>query len=394
MATAAQRRQFTGPALFSYGFRPFFLGGAVWAALAMLAWLPLYFGEVALPTRFAFVDWHVHEMLFGYVPAIIAGFLLTAIPNWTGRLPVQGRSLAALAALWLSGRVAVALSAFLGAPAAGVIDAAFLFVLAAVAGREIAAGKNWRNLRVLAFLVVLFAGNVVFHAEATLKGAADYGVRIGLIGTIGLIMLIGGRVVPSFTHNWLARQQPGRMPISFSRFDVVSLVGAGLAFVAWLLTPSHAVTGWLLVAAGLLQAVRLGRWAGERTLSDRLVLVLHIGYAFVPVGFVLLGASILWPQAVPRSASLHAWTAGAIGIMTLAMMTRASLGHTGQPLTATAVTQAIYGFALASVLLRVTAAFSPSVAWLHAAGAAWIVAFGLFAMAYGPALVRPRRLPA
>ncbi len=390
MATAAQRRQYVGPALFSYGFRPFFLGGAIWAALAVLVWIPAYFGEITLPTAFGPLDWHIHEMLFGYVPAVMAGFLLTAIPNWTGRLPVQGTPLMGLAAVWVGGRIAVAFSAKIGAAAAGVIDVAFLILLCAFAAREIIAGKNWRNLRVLVVVALLALGNIVFHIEAGLRGTAEIGMRIGIAAAIGLIMLIGGRVIPSFTHNWLARQKPGRMPVSFSRFDAVSLIGAAAGFLAWLIAPLHWLTALLLIAAGLLQVVRLSRWAGERTSSDWLVLVLHVAYAFVPIGFFLLGLSILSPGIVPRSAGIHAWTAGAIGLMTLAMMTRASLGHTGQALKAMPPTQIIYALAFLSVLARIAAAFSPSIALLHLAALLWAAAFAGFAITYGPALVRPR----
>src|SRR5215467_12774579 len=154
-AALRRRREYAGPVLFSYGFRPFFLGGALWAALSVLLWLPQYFGELSLPTAFAPLDWHIHEMLFGYVAAIVAGFLLTAIPNWTGRLPVMGLPLAGLAALWLVGRIAILFSAQLGPLGAAIVDVAFLAVLLAVAAREIVAGRNWRNLRVLVVLAVL-----------------------------------------------------------------------------------------------------------------------------------------------------------------------------------------------------------------------------------------------
>ena len=211
-AALRRRREYAGPTLFSYGFRPFFLGGALWAALGVLLWLPQYFGELSLPTAFAPLDWHIHEMLYGYVAAVVAGFLLTAIPNWTGRLPVNGYPLAGLGVLWLAGRVAVAGSAIWGAGLAAVIDVAFLATLAAVALREIVAGKNWRNLRVLIVLGVLIAGNIVFHLEVIKHGSADYGIRLGIAAAIGLIMLVGGRIVPSFTHNWLVRNTPGRLP--------------------------------------------------------------------------------------------------------------------------------------------------------------------------------------
>jgi len=387
-AALRRRRDYAGPALFSYGFRPFFLGGAVWAALAILLWLPQYFGELTLPTALGPLDWHVHEMIFGYVSAVIAGFLLTAIPNWTGRLPVNGYTLAALAGLWVAGRIAIFSSAVIGEDLAAVVDIAFLTVLAAAATREITAGKNWRNLRVLVMLLVLIAGNIVFHLEVIWRGSANYGARIGVAAVVALIMLIGGRIVPSFTRNWLVRMNPGRLPQPFGRFDAFALAAGIAALVAWIALPQHAVTGVLALVAGALQSVRLARWAGDRTFADRLVLILHVAYAFVPLGFLFLGAAILWPADFPTSAALHAWTAGAFGLMTLAVMTRASLGHTGRDLVASIPTQLIYLAALVAVLARIAAAFAPSVLLLHLAGFAWVAAFAGFAAAYGPLLLR------
>jgi uncharacterized protein involved in response to NO len=387
-AVLTRRREYSGPALFSYGFRPFFLGGAAWAALGMLLWLPQYFGEIVLPAAFAPLDWHIHEMLYGYICAVVAGFLLTAIPNWTGRLPVCGLALASLAALWLAGRIAILISAKIGAATAAFIDVSFVVTLAAVAVREIVAGKNWRNLRVLVILAVFIAGNIVFHVEVQNFGRADYGVRIGLAAAIGLIMLIGGRVVPSFTRNWLVRENPGRLPAPFSRFDVLSLAVAGIALAGWAAWPEHAASGLLLITAAVLQAMRLGRWAGERTFADRLVLILHVAYAFVPLGFFLIGGAILWPALLPASAGLHAWTAGVIGLMPLAVMTRASLGHTGQPLAASPATQVIYLCALIAVLARIAASFGAGFELLHVAAFAWIAAFGGFVAIYGPLLAR------
>jgi uncharacterized protein involved in response to NO len=386
--TALRRRlDYAGPAIFSYGFRPFFLGGAAWAALSVALWLPQYFGALALPTTFGPLDWHIHEMIYGYAAAVIAGFLLTAIPNWTGRLPVNGLPLASLFALWVMGRVAISCSAIWGVWVAAAVDVAFLLALAAVAIGEIIAGKNWRNLRVLIMVGLLIAGNIVFHFEATRHGSADYGVRIGIAALIGLIMLVGGRIVPSFTHNWLKRNNPGRLPQAFSRFDAVTLAVSALALACWIALPQSAISGALLMIAGLLQAVRQLRWAGDRTFADRLVLVLHVAYAFVPIGFLLSGAAILWPSTWPISAGLHAWTTGAVGLMTLAVMTRASLGHTGQQLVASEPTQLIYLCAVLAALARIVAAFEPSEPLLYAAASAWFLAFGGFAVFFGPLLM-------
>ena len=392
MTPIPRLRSYVGPAILSYGFRPFFFLGAAYAGIGILIWLPLLFGDIRLPTAFSLLDWHIHEMLYGYVPAVMTGFLLTAIPNWTGRLPLQGGPLAALAALWIVGRVAVCLSQPIGALAAGVIDCSFLFFVAAAAAREVLAGRNWRNLPPVAIVLIFFAGNVIFHIEDRASGMASFGTRIGIAAAIALISLIGGRVIPSFTHNWLNRENPGRLPAPFGQFDVAVLAISVVALVMWIALPDWPGTAVLLLVAGVGQAVRLTRWAGDRTLRDPLVLILHVGYAFVPLGFVIVAGAIVLPQVVPLSAGLHAWTAGAIGTMTLAVMTRASLGHTGRALAAGRLTQAIYLLVVAAALLRIAAAFAPAAtALLHAAGAAWIAAFWIFAVGYGPALFQPRR---
>lgn len=386
-AALRTRLHYSGPAIFSYGFRPFFLGAATWAALGIALWLPQYFGRVSLPTAFNALDWHIHEMVYGYVAAAIAGFLLTAIPNWTGRLPVNGLRLAGLFALWAAGRVAIAGSALWGARIAAIVDVAFLSIFAAVASREIVAGRNWRNLRILVMVGVLIAGNIVFHVEEIRYGSADYGIRIGIAALIVLIMLIGGRIVPSFTNNWLAQNNPGRLPVPFSRFDAIAIAIGALALVAWIALPETTACGVFLIIAGALQAVRQIRWAGDRTLANRLVLVLHAAYIFVPAGFLLTGAAILWPSHWPASAGVHAWSTGAVGLMTLAVMTRASLGHTAQELVASLPTQLIYLCALVAALARIAAAFAPSNTLLYTAAAAWFLAFGGFAVVFGRLLV-------
>lgn len=387
-ASLQRRLGYAGPALFSYGFRPFFMGGALWAVLCIGLWLPQYAGVFALPSALSPLDWHIHEMLYGYVAAVVAGFMLTAIPNWTGRLPISGAPLAALAALWLAGRLAILFSQWTGLPIAAAIDVLFLVALAGVAAREIVAGRNWRNLRVLVLLSLLIAGNTLFHAEVLLHGSANYGIRFGIAATIALIMLIGGRIVPSFTHNWLARRGPGRMPVAFSRYDALALAGSAVALAGWIAVPESRVVAVLLLVAAVLQAIRLARWAGERTLADRLVLVLHVAYAFVPLGFALAGVAILRPDLAPPSAGVHAWTAGAIGLMPLAVMTRASLGHTGNALTASFGTQAIYAAAFVGALLRIAAALTASMTLMDAAAIAWVAAFAGFVLLYGPLLVR------
>ena len=390
MAGIPRLRDYRGPALLSYGFRPFFLFGSLYAGLAVLAWLPVLSGQLELASAFAPRDWHVHEMLYGFVPAIVTGFLLTAIPNWTGRLPLQGLPLLTLLAVWMAGRAAVGLSALTGWIAAAAIDGAFLLLVAGAAAREIVTGKNWGNLKIVALLVILAAGNMAFHLEAHFRGSADFSVRAGVAAVVLLITLIGGRVVPSFTRNWLARGKPGRMPSPFGWFDMGTVAVSALALLLWIVAPDAAVTGSTLIAAGLIQLARLTRWAGERTFSDRLVLVLHVAYAFVPAGFVLTGCAAL--GLLPATAGIHAWMAGGVGTMTLAVMTRASLGHTGRELSASVGTQAVYALVVAGALARICASIEPdwSAPLLLVSGVLWAAAFGGFAVLYGPVLCRPR----
>ncbi len=384
-------REYQGWPVFSAGFRPFFLGGAIQAAVAILVWLPVFYGELRLTSAFAPRDWHVHEMLYGYLPAIITGFLFTAIPNWTGRLPIRGTPLVTLVAVWLAGRIAVTFSADTGWLVAMLVDATFLLLVAAAAAREIVAGKNWRNLAVVAMVLVLFAGNVTFHLEAHVAGTADYAIRIGVAVVVLLISLIGGRIIPSFTRNWLVRQAAGRLPVPFARFDKITILVSAVSLLGWIAAPDRQVTGVLLGLAGVLQLVRLSRWAGERTFRERVLLVLHVGYAFVPLGFLLNALAAF--DVVPASAGIHAWMVGAAGTMTLAVMTRASLGHTGEVLTASGATQAIYLAIVVAAIARICAVLHPAAsdALLHIAGFAWIAAFFGFALAYGPLLLGSRR---
>ena len=387
-----QAREYRGWPILAAGFRPFFLLASIQAALAMMVWLPAFYGELKLASAFAPRDWHVHEMLYGYLPAVLTGFLFTAIPNWTGRLPLRGRPLLALVMVWLAGRLCVTFSAATVWWATLLVDASFLLLVAAAASREIIAGRNWRNLMVVSLVAILLAGNVAFHLEAHFNGQADMSIRVGVAVVVLLISLIGGRIIPSFTRNWLVRENPGRLPVPFGRFDMIVVLTGALALCGWIAAPDHRATGAALALAGLLHLVRLTRWAGERTLRERLLMILHIGYVFVPLGFLLNALAAF--DIVPASAGIHAWMAGGAGVMTLAVMTRASLGHAGRPLTASPATQAIYAAIVIAAVTRVCAAIHPAYgeALLHVAAFAWMFAFFGFALAYGPLLlgVAPR----
>jgi uncharacterized protein involved in response to NO len=330
-------------ALLSYRFRPFFLAAALWACLAMVLWIGLLSGFWTFAIGYGAIAWHAHEFLFGYIGAVMTGFILTAIPNWTGRLPLQGKPLLVLFALWLVGRAAMLATDEIGTGAGAIVDCTYLVVLTAVISREIVAGSNWRNLRVAVLIGLTAVANIVFQAEVLIYAAPTYGLRLAVAAIVGLIMVVGGRITPSFTSNWMTRQGSEIRPAPLGRFDIDSIALAALALIAWIAEPDWYGTAALLLLMAIAQAARLSRWAGVRTWREPILFILHVGYAFVPLGALILSFSILWPQIVPAGGALHAWTTGAMGIMTLAIMTRATLGHTGRDVVSTPATIVIYG---------------------------------------------------
>ncbi len=393
MAAIPRYRQVTGPALFSAGFRPFFLAAALWAVLAVPIWLVAYATGIAPPSALPPATWHAHEMVFGFAAATVAGFLLTAIPNWTGRMPLQGWPLAVLVLLWLIGRIAVLFSAEIGAPVAALADLSFPVVFTAAVAREILMGRNWRNLPMLAALSLLLIGNLLVHLDALgLADTAALGNRIGIGTLLTLIALVGGRIVPSFTRNWLAKNRPDvAAPAQAGTFDLVALVVTDLGLITWVFAPESLVAPWAELAAGVAAGMRLSRWRGLRTTREPLVLILHIGYGWLAIGLLLLGINGLY-EFLPQTTALHALTVGTVGTMTLAVMTRASLGHTGRTLSAGLVTKVIYLLVTLAAVLRLAAPLAGiwMMLTLSLAGTAWCASFGLFVIFYGGPLARPR----
>ncbi|MBK8176340.1 MAG: NnrS family protein [Rhodospirillales bacterium] len=381
------------PAFLGYGFRPFFFLAGFAGIFGVVLWLASISGAITLPSAFAPSLWHAHEMLFGFVTAAIAGFLLTAIPSWTGRPPVRGAMLGGLVLLWIAGRLAVATSAIIGTGTAAVIDLAFLAALLLVVVRELVAAKNRRNLPMAAALFVLLIANGLMHADVlSLDVVTGSGWRLGFIVATLLVVLIGGRIIPNFTANWLTRQGgSGSAPAPFGWIDKATLVATALALTAWITIPGTIAAVLLGAIAAFANAIRLTRWCGWRTRRDPLLFVLHVGYAWVPVALVLLALSQA-NDLVPESAAVHALGAGVFGTMIAAVMTRATLGHTGRPLRAGSSTVALYVLITIAAVARVGATL-----WLNAAdglldvsGAAWTGAFVLFIGVYGSALLRPR----
>lgn len=387
--TNAQRlRDWTGPAVLGYGFRPFFLMAAIWAALAMALWVLMLAGRWPAPGGWDPIAWHAHALVFGYLGAVIAGFLLTAVPNWTGRLPVTGWPLAGLAGLWLAGRGAVAAAGLLPWPLVLALDLAFPLALCLFLGREVLAGRNWRNLPVLALATGFTLAVAGFHLA---PGADGYGLRAGLAAVLLLIALIGGRIIPSFTRNWLAARGARHLPAAFGAVDKAALALAGVALAAFALSPDSGLTAALAGAAGIAQLVRMARWRGLAVRSQPLLWVLHLAYGFLGLGFLAVAAAGL--DLLPAAAARHVWFTGTIGLMTLAVMSRASLGHTGRPLSAGPGLTGCYLALILSVPLRLAAGIWPEAGLLEAAAALWILAFAGFGLLFWPVLTRPRLAP-
>lgn len=381
------------PVFLTYGFRPFFLAAGIWSALALLLWIFMFITGNSVPSRFDPLAWHIHEMLFGFVMATIAGFLLTAIPNWTGRPPVAGAPLATLAGLWLFGRIACLISMLMPAWLAALADLAFPLLLAGAIAREILAGRNWRNLPMIAAVSVLGIANLLMHLEsAGVPVSAGVGWRLGLAAVIVLISVIGGRIVPSFTRNWLATRQDEKLPASPGVIDSAALSALYAGLIAWTFAPDFRPIGVLLLIAAALNLWRLLRWRGLATTAEPLLLVLHVGYAWLVLGIGLLGLSMLYGEPQP-TAAIHSLTAGAIGTMTMAVMTRATRGHTGRDLCADHRTSAIYLLVTLAAVARLAAAFAAgwTIPLLVVSAGFWIAAFMGFVLGYGSMLLsRPR----
>jgi uncharacterized protein involved in response to NO len=381
------------PTFLTHGFRPFFLAAGLWSASALLLWIVMFTTGSTIPSRFDPLAWHIHEMLFGFVMAAVAGFLLTAIPNWTGRQPVSGAPLTLLAGLWLLGRISCLISALLPPWLAIVADLSFPLVLAGVVAREIVAGRNYRNLPMTAAVTGLAIANLLMHLEAAgVPLPAGLGWRLGLAAVIVLISVVAGRIVPSFTRNWLAKRRDIDLPVGNEWIDRAALSILHVGLFSWALFPAFRAVGALLLLGAAFNLWRLLRWHGSATVAEPLLLILHIGYAWLVLGATLLGLALL-NLNVPQSAAIHALTAGAIGTMILAVMTRVTRGHTGRALSADRGTVAIYLLVNIAAITRVVAAVGG--AWtmplLVASAILWIGAFVLFVSLYGPMLLLPVR---
>lgn len=319
------QKSFNLQSLFSYGFRLFFFFSLLYGAMIIPVWIAFLQGIWVYQGGFGLVDWHIHEMLYGYIGAVICGFLFTAIPNWTGRDPVRGMPLALLGIIWIAGRLAMSGLISLSPVTVMVIDCLFLAVVCIMVISEIIAGKNWRNLMIVIPVLVFGLANLWFHLEILLQGQAYYGRRLGFSVVIFLIVVIGGRIIPVFTRNWLTKQKHEKRPVEFNRFDKVCLLATLITLACWVAVADAVTSRAFFGIVAVLHVIRVSRWAGIYTLKSPLVWILHLSYGFIPLGFgvMALGA---------QTAGLHVLGIGAMGGMTVAVMMRASMGHTGREL--------------------------------------------------------------
>lgn len=377
----AARRDYTGPAFLSSGYRPFFLGAGLWAILAVAVWLAEWLG-VFPPVMILNANWHAHEMIFGFAGAALGGFILTAIPNWTGRLPVRGFWLGVLALLWLLGRLAMLGTEILGTVGTGIVDSLYLIALCGAIWREIIAGRNWRNIKIALTISLLAAANVLFHWQYA-QPSADTAMaeRMGVMVLVTLIALIGGRIIPSFTRNVLKRRGETKLPSPVNTVDRVTLIATTLTAISWTLYPQSLVSAALTLIACVLNLVRLARWRGLAVRNEPMLWVLHVGYLWIGIGFGLLSAHIFLDLA-PQSAAIHAFTAGAFATMILGVMSRASRGHSGLPLNADFASTSMYSAVSLAALFRVAASLTGFPVLYSLSGVFWVLAFGIFVIAY------------
>lgn len=380
----------SGWPLAAKGFRPFFLLAAAYGAAMVPVWILMVAG-VLHPIRYVDpISWHAHEMIFGFAVAVLAGFLLTAVGYWTGRETAVGLPLVALAALWVLGRAAMIFGDVLPHGLVAAIEGAFLPALAVVIARPLLATGNRRNIVMLAIVGALWAADVVVHLDAlgvTTRGAARSACLVATDVVVFAILLVAGRVFPMFTRNTTGIASVRSSPL----LDVLTLMAMG-ALIGLDATAPGRASAALAGVTGVLAIARAARWGMKYTARHPLLWILHAGYAWLVLG-LLLRAAAAFDLALPGSLATHALTVGAIGSITLGMMARVALGHTGRALVAPRLAVwafvAITGAAVARVIVPMMAP-SHLLAVLSCAAGLWTLAFVLYLVAYVPVLAAPR----
>ena len=376
-------------------FRPLFLLAGLQAIIGVVWWLSSMIHGLWAPQLDTTALWHGHEMIFAFGGAALGGFLLTAIANWTGRPPLQGRTIMLLTLCWLAGRVAMIYAANINLAVLLVAELAYFVVLIALAARELIAGKNRRNLKLLAVIAILAVIDALFvlAAKDSIQLDAEIFPRAGIFIFLVLIALIGGRIIPGFTRNWLIRagKLPGMAePVSFNRFDALCM-GTLIASAILAFTPWQQGAGIVLMVTAVLHYARLGRWRGIHTTREPLVIMLHAAYFWLPTSLLLMGFALLRPDLYSLNDALHAGGAGAMACMIMAVGGRAALGHTGRALAAGKVFTIGFSLIWLATALRLIApvAGNAYLTVLAAATLCWVGGWLLFVLRYAPILIGP-----
>ncbi len=381
-------------ALLAYPFRPFFILAGLYAIAVVLAWVGFLFGNWPLPLGWSPLQWHSHEMIYGFVSAAIAGFLLTAMCNWTGAPPLRGKGLLALVILWLAGRVAFWFAGWLPGWVVAAVDFTFLPVLAIYAGRVLRRHGNKRNLILVGVLAALALGNLLMHL-GFMSGGVQWlklGQGLGLDVITVMIVVIAGRITPAFSANWLKANggRPERV-IQSARVTQWALASILLLAVVTLLPLPFWVEGLAALAAAAVNGLRLYQWAGWRTWREPLLWILHLAYGWIVVALLLRGLGPFLPS-LSDSLWQHSLGLGGISTLIIGVMSRVAMGHTGRPLALRPFGRLMYAAIIAATVFRLLAANQ----WLDyrigvtVSALAWILAFALFVVLYAPILWQPR----
>jgi uncharacterized protein involved in response to NO len=379
------RGVFDHPVL-GYGFRPFFLLGALYSVISLLIWGGFYAGYITPPLFMMDpVSWHAHEMIYGYTMAIVAGFLLTAVSNWTDSTPVRGFHLLGLCVIWLAGRVVMNFD--LGFPEVAVLVFEGAFIPTLAFSLSIPLFKTWdkRNFVFLVLLSILFACDMIFLIT---KDRTSLYVAVMII--IAMISLIGGRIIPAFTVDALEERGEDVDETSQSKLDVLAILSLALVILTLVFVKQGgAILAGTAFLSTLIHALRLRRYHTLRILDNPMVWILHVGYSWVILGLFLIGVSAL--GFLPFSIALHAFTAGAIGSMTLGMMCRVALGHTGRNKIATKLTKVSFLLMQCAALMRVFGlliAPEYSIEWIIGSATLWVFCFAVYILIYAPMLLK------
>ncbi|MGZ8426097.1 MAG: NnrS family protein [Candidatus Binatia bacterium] len=377
------------PVLFALGFRPFFLLSGLFAILSIALWVPTFVGWLPLNSYYGQIGWHSHEMIFGYTAAVIAGFLLTAVRNWTEMATAQGWSLVALTLIWCLARILPFFPSALSAEIIALVDLSFLPALAVGIGVPLVRRGDRRNLLFLPLIAVFWLANLLVHLALLgfAPNLAHQAVLLGLDLVVLLIVIMGGRVIPFFTEGALQGVRIKRWSV-IEWFTIISVIAFTLAEFLFI---DPRIAGVFAGVAAIANGIRLGGWYTHRLWRVPLLWVLHLGYSWIVVGFTLKAGSGL--AVIPPQFTLHAFSLGAIGVLTMGMMARVSLGHTGRPLkVGPGMASAFAAVNLAAVTRGLLPILHPH--WFSQlvilSGGLWLVGYAIFIVVYVPILLRPR----